>query len=160
MIKKITFKSNTVLISLIALSVSICNTCYASAGKLLFVNGDVVIQDLTGKQHKGQKGGELNEGDSVITSPNGFAQIRMDDGGAVSVRPESNFKITKFQFNGKTDGSEKSSFSLINGSIRAVTGAIGNAHRENYKIETATRVSRILCKRRLITAEAFFPQTE
>jgi len=138
MIKKITFKSNTILISLIALSVSICNTCYASAGKLLFVNGDVLIQDLTGKQHKGQKGGELNEGDSVITSPNGFAQIRMDDGGAVSVRPESNFKITKFQFNGKTDGSEKSSFSLINGSIRAVTGVIGNAHRENYKIETAT----------------------
>ena len=111
---------------------------FAAAGKFLFVNGDVSIFAANGQLHKAKKGDELNEGDAVVTKSSGYAQIKMQDGGAVSVRPDTNFKVNKFQFDGKQDGSEKSFFSLSKGSVRAVTGLIGKKHRENYKIETAT----------------------
>ena len=111
---------------------------FAAAGKFLFVNGDVSVVAANGQSNKAKKGDELNEGDAVVTTSSGYAQIKMEDGGSVSVRPDTNFKVNKFQFDGKEDGSEKSFFSLSKGSVRAVTGLVGKKHRENYKIETAT----------------------
>ncbi|MFM9913926.1 MAG: FecR domain-containing protein [Methylophilaceae bacterium] len=111
---------------------------FAVAGKFQFVNGTAQVTDSKGQQRSVAKGGEVNEGDTVATSADGFTQIKMEDGGFFAVRPNTTFKIDTFTFNGKEDGSEKGAFSLIKGSLRAVTGLIGKTHRENYKVQTAT----------------------
>lgn len=113
-------------------------SAFAIAGKFQFVNGEVQIINKAGIQHKVQKGDSVNEGDTVAAAADGFAQITMEDGGFFAVRPDTKFKVDTFQFNGKDDGSEKGVFSLIQGSLRSVTGLIGKKHRDNYKINTAT----------------------
>ncbi len=123
---------------LTALSITFSGSVFAVAGKFQFVNGEVQVIDTAGKSRLAQKGGAIDEGETVSSSGNGFAQIKMEDGGFFAVRPDTQFKVDTFQFNGKEDGSEKGVFSLIKGSLRSVTGLIGKKHKDNYKIQTAT----------------------
>ena len=124
--------------ALIALILAFPGAAFAIAGKFEFVNGQVQIIDATGTQHNVSKGDVINQGDTISASANGFAQVKMEDGGFFAVRPDTQFRIDTFNFNGKEDGSEKGVFSLIKGSLRSVTGLIGKVHRDNYKINTAS----------------------
>lgn len=106
------------------------------AGYVQFVNGDVQITNPAGQTRPAQKGDAINEGDTLTSAQKASAQIRMQDGGIVAVRPETKLKFDQFVFAGKEDGSEKSFFSLFKGGFRAVTGLIGRINKQNYRITT------------------------
>lgn len=113
------------------------NAVYAStAGHVQFVSGEVQLTTADGQTHSLQKGDAVNEGDTLSSAKNGSAQIKMQDGGFVAVRPDTRMKFDQFVFNGKQDGSEKGFFSLFKGGFRAVTGLIGQMNKQNYRITT------------------------
>jgi hypothetical protein len=64
----------------------------------------------------------------------------MNDGGLITMRPDTQFKIDSYKFNGKQDGSEQSFFSLIKGGFRSITGLIGKEHKKSYRIATPTAI--------------------
>lgn len=64
--------------------------------------------------------------------------MRFSDGGFVSLQPNTVFRVDQYNFKNKTDGSEKGFFSLLKGSLRAITGSIGHTNRDSYKVNTAT----------------------
>ena len=116
---------------------SACGNVYAAvAGQVQFVYGAVQLTTEAGKSHPIQKGDAVNEGDTLTTAPAASAQIKMQDGGFIAVRPDSRLKFDSFKFNGKQDGSEQSFFSLFKGGFRAVTGLIGKINKPNYRITT------------------------
>jgi len=122
-----------------ACSAGISQAAYASvAGHVQFVNGDVQITNPAGQAHQAQKGEAISEGDTLTSAPSASAQIKMQDGGFVAVRPDTQLKFDQFVFAGKQDGNEKSFFSLFKGGFRAVTGLIGQINKQNYKITTPT----------------------
>ena len=124
---------------LLACLMLVSQAAYAGvAGYAQFVNGSVQIENLAGQMRALQKGGAVNEGDTVISAQAGSAQIRMQDGGFIAVRPNTRLKFDNFKFNGKADGSERSFFSLFKGGFRAITGLIGRLHKSNYRITTAS----------------------
>jgi hypothetical protein len=108
------------------------------AGYAQFVNGSVQIISVAGQTRTLQKGEAVNEGDTVISAKAASAQIKMQDGGFVAMRPDTSLKFDSFKFNGKEDGSERSFFSLFKGGFRAVTGLIGRVNKTNYRITTAS----------------------
>lgn len=107
------------------------------AGYAQFVNGSVQITDMKGQQRILKKGQAVNEGDTLISAAGANAQIRMQDGGFVAVRPDTQLKFDSFKFSGKEDGSERAIFSLLKGGFRSVTGLIGRINKPNYRITTA-----------------------
>lgn len=107
------------------------------AGYTQFVNGNVQIIGEAGQPRALQKGGAVNEGDTVISAKGASAQIKMQDGGFVAMRPDTRLKFDSFKFNGKEDGSERAVFSLLKGGFRSVTGLIGRLNKPNYRITTA-----------------------
>ncbi|MDD5385203.1 MAG: FecR family protein [Gallionella sp.] len=109
-----------------------------TAGYVQFVNGEVQLTTAAGQTHKIQKGDAINEGDTLTSAPAASAQIKMQDGGFVAVRPDTQLKFDSFKFSGKEDGSEQSFFSLFKGGFRAVTGLIGRINKPNYHITTPT----------------------
>ncbi len=116
-----------------------CSSAYAAvAGKVQFVIGAVQQSSEAGKTHQIQKGDAVNEGDTLSTGATASAQIKMQDGGFIALRPDSRLKFDKFSFNGQQDGSESSYFSLLKGGFRAVTGLIGQLHKPAYLIKTPT----------------------
>ena len=108
----------------------------AVAGRVQFVIGNVQITNEAGNTHPLKKGDSVNEGDAVSTATSSSAQIKMQDGGFIAIRPETQMKFDKFVFNGTQDGEERSSLSLLKGGFRAVTGLIGQKNKQNYKITT------------------------
>jgi hypothetical protein len=86
--------------------------------------------------HEIKKGEAVNEGDTLLSSPSAYAQIRMEDGGMVAMRPDTRLKIDRFTFDGHQDGTERSFFSLFKGGFRAITGQIGKKNKANYRITT------------------------
>ncbi len=126
------------LSTLAVISILFSAPAFAVAGKFQFVNGEVQVLDAAGKARSAKKGDAVDEGETVSSGSNGFAQIRREDGGFFAVRPETEFKIDTFKYEGKEDGNEKGIFSLVKGSLRAVTGVVGQKHKDNYKINTAT----------------------
>jgi hypothetical protein len=110
--------------------------CDEVAGLVQFVNGEVQQTTPAGQTHVIQKGDAVNEGDTLSSSPKATAKIRMSDGGLITMRSDTQFKIDNYKFNGKQDGSEQSFFSLIKGGFRSVTGLIGKLHKKSYRIVT------------------------
>lgn len=108
----------------------------AGAGRIQFVSGDVRVVNAAGQERAAKKGEDILEGDTIVTSKASAAQIRMSDGGFMAVRPETKLKIDTFRYAGKTDGSEKGSFTLLKGTFRAITGAVGSVNKANYEVRT------------------------
>lgn len=106
----------------------------AEAGKVLMSLGDVrVIRGGTSAPLK--KGDAVQSGDTIVTGPTSNAQVRMSDGAIVAIRSQTEFKINEYSYNGKADGSEKASLSLVKGGVRAVTGVIGRENKDNLKVD-------------------------
>lgn len=104
------------------------------AGKLLMSIGSVtLVRD--GKESPAPRDTVIQAGDMLRTGASSNAQIKLNDGGLIAVRPNSEFKIAAFNYNGKNDGSESASLNLLKGGVRAVTGAIGRANKDNLKVD-------------------------
>ncbi|HVY06818.1 MAG TPA: FecR family protein [Burkholderiales bacterium] len=108
----------------------------AEGGKFQFVTGDVQVLSADGKHRVPVKGDSFSTGDTIVTGASGTAQIRMNDGGLMAVRANTQLKLDQYIFNGREDGNERSLISLIKGGFRTITGLIGNRNKENYRILT------------------------
>ncbi|MDH5219007.1 MAG: FecR domain-containing protein, partial [Gammaproteobacteria bacterium] len=110
-------------------------TVLAEAGKIIFIIGsaEVISEDFSSK--KAVRGMLLDSGDTLKTSEKGQIQVRMADGGLVAVRPNSEFKIDEFVYTNDIEN-DKNFYSLIKGGFRSVTGAIGQANKAAYKVDT------------------------
>lgn len=120
----------------LALQLVAVSSAWAAAGRFQFVVGDVRVVDATGSERPARKGGEVNEGDSIVSAASGSAQLVMVDKGILAVRPDTRMKIDEYKYSGKEDGTERSFFSIVKGGFRSITGAIGKTHKENYRIQT------------------------
>lgn len=107
-----------------------------SAATTHAVAGDVTMTPADGKPGKLAVGQRVETGASIKTAHGGNAVLRFDDGQIVSVGSDSLFVITEYKFNAHQP--KESSFvgSLFKGAVRAVTGVIGEANKENVKIKT------------------------
>ncbi|MDP1717023.1 MAG: FecR domain-containing protein [Burkholderiales bacterium] len=110
----------------------------APAGTVVFAVGDVSATAADGKVRPLLKGAEVAVGDTIVTGGNGRAQVRFTDGAFSSFQPETRFRVDQYQYEGRTDGSEKGFFSLLKGALRTVTGAIGHVNKKSYQVATPT----------------------
>lgn len=108
----------------------------AVAGKADFILGSVEAVNADGNRRQLSKGSPINVGDAINTTAGARAQLRFVDGGYVSLQPDTQFRVDQFNFKNKDDGTEKGFFSLLKGSLRAITGSIGHTNRDSYKVVT------------------------
>ena len=110
----------------------------ADAGEFRFVQGDVRIQQANGKIEAAQRGSKVTEGDTIITSPTGYAQLTMSDEAIIAVRPDTQIKIETYRFASKEDSNEKGVLGLLRGGFRTITGWIGRKNKDAYLVRTPT----------------------
>jgi len=108
----------------------------APAGRFIAVVGDVEVIDQAGGRRTVRTGEALESGDTVVTSPGGFAQLRLADGGRISVRSDTRFTLDDFSFKGEADRLGRMFISLVKGSLRSLTGLIGRRNQAGYRIKT------------------------
>lgn len=106
------------------------------AGKVLLVQGRVVAVDPEGTARVLERAAQVFEGDTLVTEEGSRAQVRFSDGGLLSLRPQSKFRIERYRFESGAGGQESAFFRLLKGGFRTVTGLIGSSNRDAYKVET------------------------
>ena len=131
----------------------------ASIGKVIYEHGDNYAFDFDGNRRNLNKGAAIEEGDTLVTGA-GRMQVRLVDGGLISVYPNSEYKIEKFKFAAsqkntdtennadvdpidsnliklKESKSDRGFFNLLKGAARQVTGALGRTYKDNFKFKTS-----------------------
>jgi hypothetical protein len=105
------------------------------AGKMLLAVGDVAA--LRGTERvRLMAGAAVNVGDTVVTGAQSHAQIRFADDALVALKPDSEFRIERYNFSGASDSSEVAVFRLVKGGFRTLTGQIGKLNRDQYQLLT------------------------
>lgn len=109
-----------------------------SAARVMSVSGTASAIDPQGRERPIAKGAELYAGERVVTTESGLVQMRLHDGGYISVRPGTEMVIDQFVQDEKD--ASKSSFlvSLLRGGFRSITGLIGRTNPSGYQIRTPT----------------------
>jgi hypothetical protein len=108
----------------------------APAGQFVAVVGEVRLVGRDGTPRTAERGGELREGDTVATGANALVQVRLADGGFLSIRADTETTLERFAYAGSDDKNASMLVSLLKGGFRSVTGLIGQLNRPGYRITT------------------------
>lgn len=104
------------------------------AAKVVLVDGAVAVYSSARQRRALAVDDYVFEGDSIITGNDGELHLDMEDGGYMSVRPNTKMRIAKYRAKG--DAGDTAVFRLFEGSLRSVTGWIGQFNRNNYLVRT------------------------
>ena len=79
----------------------------------------------------------IEVGDHVTVGALGWVMLKLSDGGSFTLRQGADFSFDGYHFSGRQVQPEDSVFvSLFKGSMRAITGLIGQTNHRNYAIKT------------------------
>jgi hypothetical protein len=125
------------------LSALLLTTTAASAqdqrsGTLKTVTGDVRLSQ-GGTGQVAQEGSGLQQADRIVTGPDASATFTLKDGTVISVGPNSTLDLVKVKFDTTTQQGSVM-LSLLQGTIRVVTGWLSKLHPEQVKVITPTSV--------------------
>src|SRR5208283_2542685 len=87
-----------------ALSLLAAGAAWGEAGKVVFAVGDVALRGTA--RVPLAAGATLEVGDTIVTAAQSHAQLRFTDDALVALKPESEFRIEQYNFDGRQDGTE------------------------------------------------------
>jgi hypothetical protein len=109
-----------------------------SAARVMVVNGSAKAVSAQGQERNLEKGGEVFAGDKIVTGEGGLVQMRLNDGGYMSVRPSTEMVLDRFVYDDKNPANSNFLVSLVRGGFRSITGLIGRTNPAAYQIRTTT----------------------
>jgi len=131
----------TTAISLLALGLLLWASLAlaASAATITHLSGPLVVRTASGVTKVLSIGSKVDEGDTVVTERRTYARLKFSDGGEVTLRPNTQFKVDKYAYDQAKPKDDEGSFSLIKGGLRAVSGQIGKrGNQDSYRMKTPT----------------------
>lgn len=128
---------------LLAISLAIIATmaeaAEEAAGRIVYISGALVAQRADGTVKVLAPKSEVYAGDMLITAKDSYAQVKMDDGTQMTLRPNSNIRIEAYHFSQDAPKEDNAIFRLLKGGFRTVTGFIGKrGNADAYKLRAAT----------------------
>ena len=113
------------------------NAVQASA-KVVSAQGFIAAVDGAGARRTLVQGGSLYPGETLETGPNARAVLAFRDESRMTVGSGTRFKVDSFVFDAKNPNEGRFLVSLLQGSLRALTGLIGKANKRNVGFVTPT----------------------
>jgi len=106
-----------------------------SVGETMFVTGQVWANSGSGQKPL-ETGNRLADGTSLQTGPNGYAYIRMTDGGFFILRPNSKARIVNYFTDLSTPSNSKLRLDLESGNVRAISGEAAHRAPDSFRLNT------------------------
>ena len=107
-----------------------------SIARVIVSSGHFSAIGADGQERILKRRSAIFEGDTLVTSKEARAQIRFRDGALIDIQPATQLRLDEYNYQGKVDGSEKNTMSLIKGGFRTITGVVGKKNKKNYKVNT------------------------
>jgi hypothetical protein len=108
------------------------------AGTFKQVVGDAWVGS-NAERKAAASGGGIQANQRITTGETGAASILLKDGTVLTMGPNATMDLNQFEFDSTT---QEGNFllDLIQGSVRVVTGLLGKANPEKFKVKTPTSV--------------------
>ena len=117
-------------------------TAWSAAGTVQVVLGQARIIQSTGQERAAIKGDQVYTGDTITTGASGQVQLRMIDDARLWVRPSSRLLIEQYPADAAAaqEPRAQTATRLIEGGLRAATGAIGQRAPDKVRLSTPNAV--------------------
>jgi hypothetical protein len=130
-------RGSTVAVALLLLS-SQGAFAQSSAARVMSVTGTAKATDAQGVERVLEKGSEVRSGEKIVTAEGALVQMRLNDGGYMSVRSATEMVIDRFVYDEKNANNSNFLVSLLRGGFRSITGLIGKTNPDAYQIRAGT----------------------
>lgn len=110
----------------------------AASARVLQQQGQLSAVDEQGQRRALSPGGSIYPGDIIETASNASASLAFRDESKINLGPSTRLRVDDFSFDAAQPASGRNFVSLLRGSLRAVTGLIGKASRQNVRFSTST----------------------
>lgn len=107
------------------------------AGILKSVRGPVQVLSANGATRLARPGDRVSQSDQIIADAHSAASLVLRDGTALVVGPSSRLELKQFAFDSTTQEG-RVLVSLLRGSLRMVSGLIGQTRPEAVRVDTPT----------------------
>lgn len=105
-------------------------------GEVSLVLGNAERFDAHGNRHDIEKGTSIRVGDRVVTPSNGHVHIRFVDDALVSVRPNSELQIERYDYDSARPELSAVKFNLEEGVTRAISGDAARSAKDRFRLNT------------------------
>lgn len=122
----------------LALIFGVASAHAAPVGAVSQLSGPLFAQKADGAMKSLSLKSPVEQGDTLVTGKNAYAQIRFTDNSEITLKPDSQFKIDSFSFEPEKKEEDNALFSLIKGGLREVTGLLGKRSKERFGLRTPT----------------------
>jgi hypothetical protein len=79
---------------------------------------------------------EVENGDTLVSEKNTYAQIRFVDNHEITLKPGTTFRIENFSYDAGKPDADSAAFSLVKGGLRSITGLLGKRNKEKFSLKT------------------------
>ncbi len=108
----------------------------APAGEVTHVSGALLLRKPDGSSKILAPQSKVESGDLLATAGDTYARVKFTDGGEVTLRPNTQFRIESFNYDQTNPSKDSALFSLLKGGLRTITGVIGKRKPETYQMRT------------------------
>lgn len=127
-----------VLLFLLSLGLAVSAWAAEAVGTVVNLNGPLLARKADGTVKVLAQKSSVHQGDTLVTEKDVYARIRFIDDSEVTLRPNSQFRIANFSFDQGKPQADKAEFNLVQGGLRAVTGALGKRSQDRVGFNTPT----------------------
>lgn len=127
-------KRTVTLIVWVSLLSPLVSQAQDSIGRVITTTGDVVAVAADGTERNLRRGSDVFLNEVITTSGNGSTQLRLNDGAMIALEGNSRFTVDEFDYDGEGGASDTVIMSMVEGSLRTVTGVIGDATGDTYQM--------------------------
>jgi hypothetical protein len=112
---------------------------FAAAGSITQLSGTLAVQRADGSIRLLSQKSDVSPGDTLTTQTDSYAQVKLSDGGLVTLKPNTKMKLDNYSYNEQQPDQDNMAYSLLKGGLRFVSGLIGKrGNKDAYKLTTAT----------------------
>ena len=109
------------------------------AATVTHVSGPLAVHKAGGIIKAISINSKIDEGDTVVTEKRTYARLKFEDGGEVTLKPNTQFKVEKFSYDQGKPKEDSATYNLIKGGLRTITGQVGKrGNQESYQMKTPT----------------------
>jgi hypothetical protein len=124
------------LAAVLVLSVPVSAWSLEPVGHVLMAVGQVVRMDSEGKLHALGDKQPVFEGDTLQTAEGARAQLKMVDNALLVLQSETSVVISRYQFDPSAPEGNAARIDLVKGRLRSVTGDLGEANHDAFRLNT------------------------
>lgn len=133
-------KNSTAIKAGVSLALLLIATAASAApiGTVTDLDGNLLVSRPNGSVKVLAMGSAIEEGDILTSRKQTYATLTLADDSAVTLGPETDLKVQRYEFDKNVPGNDGALFALANGSVRITTGLLGTRSGDTFELATPT----------------------